>query len=148
MKIKKSVFCGFCLLEILGISILFWAWKIGCAVIISGILFLVWYIRKTNVHKSEVKNCIKCKSEIPLKARICPECGYSYSEAIKEEELLDVLEREENEELTSEKIDCDFEKIEEVVIDEISNYDGDIEEFLKERDRKTEILSADFVSKK
>lgn len=148
MKIKKSVFCAFCLLEIVGIVILFWTWKIGCSVIVLGILFLAWYITKTNVHKANVKNCIKCKSEIPLKARICPECGYSYAGAIEEEELLDVLEREEDEDLTSEKIDCDFEKIEEIVVDEISNYDGDIEEFLTERDRKNEFLGIEFVSKK
>lgn len=148
MKIKKSVFYGFCLLEILGIGILFWAWEIGCSFIVLGILFLTWYITKTNVHKGKVKKCIKCKSEIPLKSRICPECGYSYSGAIREEELLDVLDRKEEEKLTSEKIDCDFEKIEEVVVDEISNYDGDIEEFLRERDRKTEILGVEFVSKK
>ena len=36
--------------------------------------------------------------------------------------------------MKSEEIDCDFEKIEEVAVDEIAAFDGDIEAFLKKRE--------------
>ena len=35
--------------------------------------------------------------------------------------------------MTSQEIDCNFEKVEEFVLDEVTSFDGDIEEFLDRR---------------
>lgn len=143
MKIKRSVFCSFCIIEILGIIILLWAWRIGISVILIGIMYMAIYASKKNQRKTETKNCPKCQSAIPLKARICPECGYSYAGGIREDELLEILEQEQEEKMTSDDIDCNFEKIEEIVVDEVASYDGDIEEFLQEREKKSNILEVE-----
>ena len=102
------------MIEMIGIGMLFFIWQLGIAVIAAGIVVLAVHVMVENKGKEESKNCPKCGSAIPLKARICPECGYSYAGGAKEEELLDILEREQEEEdsLTSEEIDCDFERIE------------------------------------
>lgn len=146
MKIKKSTFYIFCIIEIIGIILLFFAWKIGIAIIFAGTILQVACVSKVHHQKeNETKSCPKCKSMIPLKARICPECGYSYSSGIREEELMEIIEHEQEEEdnMTSEEIDCNFEKIEEIAVDEITSFDGDIEEFLEEKERKYDILEVE-----
>ncbi len=67
--------------------------------------------------------------------RICPECGYQFETGLKETEILDHIERERDqlEAMTSQEIDCNFEKVEEFVLDEVTSFDGDIEEFLDRR---------------
>lgn len=142
MKIKKSIFCVFCFIELLGMIIIFWEWKVSICLMVMGLITIMISVRDTKFLAAELKNCPKCRFPIPLKARICPECGYSYSSPIKEEELLAIIEREQDQEhdMSSEDIDCNFEKIEEVVVSEIASYDGDIEEFLLEREKKSEFL--------
>lgn len=143
MKTKKNVFYIFCLTEIIGIILLFFYWKIGISIIIAGIILLMF--SKVNVHKSETKSCPKCKSIIPLKVRICPECGYSYTSGVKEEDLLEFIEQEKDEmdNMSSDEIDCNFEKIEEIAVDEITSFDRDIEAFLEEKERKGEVLGVE-----
>ena len=36
--------------------------------------------------------------------------------------------------MSSEQIDCDFEKIEEIAVEEMTSFDGDIEALLKKKD--------------
>ena len=47
----------------------------------------------------------------------------------------------EEEERTSEMIDCDFEEIEEVAVDTFTSFDGDIQEFLEKKDSQENILT-------
>lgn len=41
--------------------------------------------------------------------------------------------------MSSEQIDCDFEKIETLAVEEMLSFDGDIENFLKRRGKEEEI---------
>ena len=145
MRTKKSIFCVFCLTEITGLVVLFMNWKIGISIVIVGVILQMFCVSKMSSHKSELKNCPKCKSSIPIKVRICPECGYSYRNGIREEDLLELIEQEKDEveNMTSEEIDCNFEKIEEIAVDEITSFDGDIEAFLEEKERKGEALGVE-----
>ena len=57
-------------------------------------------------------------------------------QAVSEEALMEMIEQRcvEEEERTSEMIDCDFEEIEEVAVDTFTSFDGDIQEFLEKKD--------------
>lgn len=136
MKIRKSIFCCFCTSEILGIAVLFFSWKAGIAIISAGIVLLLASIIKKDRQMADTKKCPQCKAVNPLKARICAECGYAYAAETKEEELMEIIEeeREEVDKMTSEQIDCNFEKIEEIIVDEVRVCDREIEEFLKEQE--------------
>ena len=64
-------------------------------------------------------------------------------EALREEELTDMIEhrRDEEEAYSADRIDCDFEKIEEVAVDTFTLFDGDIQEFLDGREDTEGILT-------
>lgn len=64
-------------------------------------------------------------------------------QAVPEEALMEMIEQRcaEEEERTSEMIDCDFEKIEEVAVDTFTSFDGDIQEFLEKKDSQDNILT-------
>mgnify|MGYP000124834306 FL=1 len=49
--------------------------------------------------------------------------------------------RDEEEAYSADRIDCDFEKIEEVAVDTFTLFDGDIQEFLDGREDTEEILT-------
>lgn len=53
--------------------------------------------------------------------------------------LTEFIEKEKEKERSSEQIDCDFEKIETLAVEEMLSFDGDIENFLKRRGKEEEI---------
>ena len=104
---------------------------------------IILYAVKLDIEQRKFKICPKCKMKIPKKTRICPECGYQYGPSVREEELTDMIEhrRDEEEAYSADRIDCDFEKIEEVAVDTFTLFDGDIQEFLDGREDTEGILT-------
>lgn len=126
-------------IQVLGIGIAVSGGKAGVALSAVGTLILTGYVTSIWLKAGKKRICPECRSAIPKNGRICPECGYRYHEGIPEEKLTAYIEHEKEEEMTSEKIDRDFEKIESIVVDEMSAYDGDIEAFLRGRGKEEEI---------
>jgi hypothetical protein len=125
----------FNILQIVGLGVQFWNWRVGCAVILGGCLGEIAYISSAVWERQKFKPCPQCGTCVPGKVRICPECGYQYKKGFEETEILDHIEQERDkvDVMTSEEIDCNFEKVEEFVLDEVTSFDGDIEEFLDRR---------------
>lgn len=113
--------------------------RAGIAVAAAGTAFLVADAVGIMVKAGGKKVCPRCKADIPKQSRICPECGHRYRSGVSADKLTEYIEQEKEKEMTSEKIDYDFEKIESIAVDELASYDGDIEEFLKNRCRGEEI---------
>lgn len=135
MKNKQiSVLYSTGIVQILGIGALFYNWRIGMVVFAVCAGFQICYATRLAFGEGKVKVCPECKASIPQHSRICPECGHLYQKGASEEELTGLIEKEKEEQMKSEEIDCDFEKIEEVAVDEITAFDGDIEAFLKKRE--------------
>ncbi|MDO5540354.1 MAG: zinc ribbon domain-containing protein [Eubacteriales bacterium] len=111
----------------------------GIVLIAAGTALLAADAAGSLIQSGMDKVCPKCKASIPKKSRICPECGHRYQDGIAEDELTEYIEREKEKDMTSEKIDHDFEKMESVAIDELMTYDGDIEDFLRNRCKEGEI---------
>jgi len=135
MKAGK-LYC-FNILQMVGLGLQFWNWKAGCAVILGSCLGEIAYISSEALKNRKFKPCPKCGASVPGRLRICPECGHQYEKGIGEEKILDQIEQEMEkvDAMTSEEIDRNFEKMEEFVLDEVTSFDGDIEEFLDRRER-------------
>lgn len=127
----------FNILQIIGLGMQFWNWKAGCTVILGSCLGEIAYISRAALKNRKFKSCPKCGALVLGKVRICPDCGYQYEKGIGEEKILDQLEQEMEkvDAMTSEEVDYNFEKVEELVLDEVTSFDGDIEEFLDRREQ-------------
>lgn len=134
---KAGRFYCFNILQIIGLGMQFWNWKAGCAVILGSCLGEIAYISRAALKNRKFKSCPKCGAFVLGKVRICPDCGYQYEKGIGEEKILDQLEQEMEkvDAMTSEEVDYNFEKVEELVLDEVTSFDGDIEEFLDRREQ-------------
>ena len=126
-------------IQIAGIGFMIAGQMAGSVLNIVGTIALVVYATGILIEERKVKVCPKCKADIPKKDRICPECGHRYKEGISEDKLTEYIEQEKEKEQTSEKIDHDFEQIESVTVDEMTAYDGDIEDFLKNRYKESDM---------
>ncbi len=126
----------FSILQIFGLGLQFWNMEAGGAVILGGCIGQVISISREVLEKRKYKECPKCNASVLRKIRICPECGYQYGKGLKEEEIMDYIEQEQDkiDSMTSEQIDYNFDRVEEYVIDEVSSFDGDIQEFLDRRE--------------
>ena len=115
----------------------------GSMIVFLGVIGIILFVAREDMERRKYKTCPKCKAQILKKARICPKCGNQYMQAVSEEALMEMIEQRcvEEEERTSEMIDCDFEKIEEVAVDTFTSFDGDIQEFLEKKDSQENILT-------
>lgn len=140
MKNKQvSIMYGISAIQVLGMAGIAAGKQAGIAIVASGTVILFGCATGVLVKDRKYMTCPECKTSIPKKSRICPECGHRYREGIPENKLTEFINQEKEREMTSEEIDCDFEKIESIAIDEMTAYDGDIEEFLKKRCREEDI---------
>lgn len=54
-----------------------------------------------------------------------------FSKGVSEEQLTDAIEKEKEDELSSEQLDSVFEKIDTLSIDDINAYDSELDEYLR-----------------
>ena len=134
---------GLCALQLIGLGVQVINRMAGNFIIFICSVGIILYAVKLDIEQRKFKICPKCKMKIPKKTRICPECGYQYGPSVREEELTDMIEhrRDEEEAYSADRIDCDFEKIEEVAVDTFTLFDGDTQEFLDGREDTEEILN-------
>ncbi len=140
---KMNWIYGLCIVQLIGVGVQFMNRVAGNIMITSCSIGILLYTARQGIGRYRSKICPKCNAQLPKRNRICPNCGHRYAFPDREEELTDLIEqrRDEEDERTSELIDCDFEKIEEVAIDTITSFDGNIQEFLEERERLEEIVT-------
>lgn len=129
VSIKVKWICVFSIFEIMGIALLICRKPLGVFLLLAGILLQLGYIVGIVLPNRSYKACARCQSKIHKSSRICPVCGLINEELDEEKELSDAIDR-----MSSEQIDCDFDKIEEIAVDELSAFDGDIEAFLRSKE--------------
>lgn len=130
--IKVKWICVFSIFEIIGITLLTSRQFLGILFLSAGILLQMGYAMGIILHNRSYMVCTRCHSMIRKSSRICPVCGLINEEPDEENELADAIDR-----MSSEQIDCDFEKIEEIAVDELSAFDGDIEAFLRSKEEES-----------
>lgn len=136
MRRNVQFLYGVSMLQVLGIGFTAAGEQVGIVLSAAGTVALAACATGIWMRDGKEKVCPKCKAFIPKKSRICPECGHRYKDGVPEDRLTEYIEQEKEKELTSEKIDCDFEKIESVAVEELAAYDGDIEAFLRDREEE------------
>ncbi|MCR2018306.1 zinc ribbon domain-containing protein [Blautia pseudococcoides] len=128
-KIKVLCFCSLCV--VVGIGLLFLRGWVGIGVIAGAMLVQAGCLAEMLVKSEKSKVCPECKSMIQRNARICYYCGYLYKN-VGDTDLTELIE-EEQEKLSSKEIDYNFEQVEEITVDEVVAFDGEIEEYLKKK---------------
>lgn len=132
-SIKVKWICILSIFEIIGIALLICRQQpLGILLLSAGVLLQIAYATGIMLHNRSYKVCTRCQSMIHKSSRICPVCGFINQGPDEEKEFSDAIDR-----MSSEQIDCDFDKIEEIAVDELSAFDGDIEAFLKSKEEES-----------
>ena len=141
MKMNKIY--GLCAVQLVGVGVQLMNRVAGSIIVFLSVIGIILFVAREDMERRKYKTCPKCKTQILKKARICPKCGNQYMQAVSAEALMEMIEQRcvEEEERTSEMIDCDFEEIEEVAVDTFTSFDGDIQEFLEKKDSQENILT-------
>ena len=92
---------------------------------------LTVYTVYLGMEKHNKKICPECQCEIRKSYRICPECGHLFQEGLSEEQLTDVIEKEKEDDMSSEQIDRAFEKVDTLSMEEVKAYDSELDDFLR-----------------
>lgn len=100
-------------------------------ILLGGTCLLAGYTVYLGTENFQKKTCPKCKSKIRKAYRICPECGHLFQKGLSEEQLTDVIEKEKEDDMSSEQIDRVFEKVDTLSIEEIKAYDSELDDFLR-----------------
>ena len=100
-------------------------------ILLGGTCLLACYTVYLGTENFQKKTCPECKSKIRKAYRICPECGHLFQKGLSEEQLTDVIEKEKEDDMSSEQIDRVFEKVDTLSIEEIKAYDSELDDFLR-----------------
>ena len=100
-------------------------------ILLGGTCLLAGYTVYLGTENFQKKTCPECKSKIRKAYRICPECGHLFQKGLSEEQLTDVIEKEKEDDMSSEQIDRVFEKVDTLSIEEIKAYDSELDDFLR-----------------
>lgn len=100
-------------------------------ILLEGTCLLAGYTVYLGTENFQKKTCPECKSKIRKAYRICPECGHLFQKGLSEEQLTDVIEKEKEDDMSSEQIDRVFEKVDTLSIEEIKAYDSELDDFLR-----------------
>lgn len=100
-------------------------------ILLGGTCLLAGYTVYLGTENFQKKTCPECKSKIRKAYRICPECGHLFQEGLSEEQLTDVIEKEKEDDMSSEQIDRAFEKVDTLSMEEVKAYDSELDDFLR-----------------
>lgn len=100
-------------------------------ILLGGTCLLAGYTVYLGTENFQKKTCPECKSKIRKAYRICPECGHLFQKGLSEEQLTDVIEKEKEDDMSSEQIDRVFEKVDTLSIEKIKAYDSELDDFLR-----------------
>lgn len=100
-------------------------------ILLGGTCLLAGYTVYLGTENFQKKTCPECQCEIRKSYRICPECGHLFQEGLSEEQLTDVIEKEKEDDMSSEQIDRAFEKVDTLSMEEIKAYDSELDDFLR-----------------
>lgn len=100
-------------------------------ILLGGTCLLAGYTVYLGTENFQKKTCPECKSKIRKAYRICPECGHLFQKGLSEEQLTDVIEKEKEDDMSSEQIDRAFEKVDTLSMEEIKAYDSELDDFLR-----------------
>ena len=100
-------------------------------ILLGGTCLLAGYTVYLGTENFQKKTCPECKSKIRKAYRICPECGHLFQKGLSEEQLTDVIEKEKEDDMSSEQIDRVFEKVDTLSIEENKAYDSELDDFLR-----------------
>ena len=100
-------------------------------ILLGGTCLLAGYTVYLGTENFQKKTCPECKSKIRKAYRICPECGHLFQKGLSEEQLTDVIEKEKEDDMSFEQIDRVFEKVDTLSIEEIKDYDSELDDFLR-----------------
>lgn len=100
-------------------------------ILLGGTCLLAGYTVYLGTENFQKKTCPECKSKIRKAYRICPECGHLFQKGLSEEQLTDVIEKEKEDDMSSEQIDRVFEEVDTLSIEEIKAYDSELDDFLR-----------------
>ena len=100
-------------------------------ILLGGTCLLAGYTVYLGTENFQKKTCPECNSKIRKAYRICPECGHLFQKGLSEEQLTDVIEKEKEDDMSSEQIDRVFEKVDTLSIEEIKAYDSELDDFLR-----------------
>lgn len=113
LKILGSI----CFLEAVGTVGNIMGYHLGAGICLAGTSLLTVYTVYLGMEKTHKK--------------ICPECGHLFQEGLSEEQLTDVIEKEKEDDLSSEQIDRAFEKVDTLSMEEVKAYDSELDDFLR-----------------
>ena len=100
-------------------------------ILLGGTCLLAGYTVYLGTDNFQKKTCPECKSKIRKAYRICPECGHLFQKGLSEEQLTDVIEKEKEDDMSSEQIDRAFEKVDTLSMEEVKAYDSELDDFLR-----------------
>lgn len=100
-------------------------------ILLGGTCLLAGYTVYLGTENFQKKTCPECKSKIRKAYRICPECGHLFQKGLSEEQLTDVIEKEKEDDMSSEQIDRAFEKVDTLSMEEVKAYDSELDDFLR-----------------
>ena len=127
LKILGSI----CFLEAGGTVGNIMGYHLGAGICLAGTSLLTVYTVYLGMEKTHKKICPECQCEIRKSYRICPECGHLFQEGLSEEQLTDVIEKEKEDDMSSEQIDRAFEKVDTLSMEEVKAYDSELDDFLR-----------------
>ena len=125
LKILGSI----CFLEAVGTVGNIMGYHLGAGICLAGTSLLTVYTVYLGMEKTHKKICPECQCEIRKSYRICPECGHLFQDGLSEEQLTDVIEKEDD--MSSEQIDRAFEKVDTLSMEEVKAYDSELDDFLR-----------------
>lgn len=129
--LNLKILGGICCIEIVGAIGNIMGASAATGVCLGGTCLLTGYTVYLGTENLQKKICPECKSKIRKSHRICPECGFLFQKGVSEEQLTDAIEKEKEDELSSEQLDSAFEKIDTLSIDDINAYDSELDEYLR-----------------
>lgn len=131
--LNLKILGGICFVEIVGTVGTALGYSIAVGASVVGTSLLTIYTINLGKEKLQKKICPECRCEIQKSNRICPECGHLFQKGISEEKLTDFIEKEKEDNMTSNQIDKAFEKVERISVEDVDAYEDELAEIFSRK---------------